>query len=54
MEAAYDQNPSSHIIPKWPSMGEHCKNLEDDYTQAAKQAMEMADMHEEMAKSAAQ
>ncbi|MDQ2842759.1 MAG: hypothetical protein M3Y72_17315 [Acidobacteriota bacterium] len=50
MEAAYDQNPSSHIMPKWPTMGAHCKNLEEDYTKAAKQAAEMADMHEEMAK----
>ena len=54
MEADYEQNPSGHPIPKWPTLGQHCKDLSASYQKAAEQAEQLAKAHEEMAKSAAQ
>lgn len=53
MEAEYEQNPSGHPIPKWPTLGQHCKDLSAYYQKAAEQAEQLAKAHEEMAKSAA-
>jgi hypothetical protein len=53
-EEDYEQNPSGHPIPKWPTLGQHCKDLSASYQKAAEQAEQLAKAHEEMAKSAAQ
>jgi hypothetical protein len=52
MGAEYYQNPSGHPIPKWPTMGQHCKDLSGYYAKAAKEAEQMASTHEEMANGA--
>ena len=52
MAAAYDKNPMSHPVPKGQTLGEHCRNLEKYDGEGIKEANEMADMHEEMAKAA--
>jgi murein L,D-transpeptidase YcbB/YkuD len=52
MEAEYDQDPSRHAVPKWPTLGVHCKDLAGYFTKAAEEAEQMASMHEEMAKTA--
>jgi len=44
------QDPSRHPVPKWPTLGVHCKDLAGYYTKAAKEAEQMASMHDEMAK----
>jgi hypothetical protein len=53
MKAEYYQDPSRHPVPKWPTLGVHCKDLAGYYAKAAKEAEQMASMHEEMAKAAA-
>ena len=52
MAAAYYKNPSAHIIPKYPTLGEHCRSIVQRDSDAAKTATKMAAMHEEMAKAA--
>ena len=52
MAAAYDKNPSGHPVPKAMTLGDHCRNLVKGDMDAIKEANEMADMHEEMAKNA--
>jgi len=52
MEADYAENPSNHPVPKWPTLGQHCKALSADYRKAAAEAEQMASLHEEMAKAA--
>lgn len=52
MEADYAQNPSAHPVPKWPTLGQHCKDLAEDYAKAASEAEQMASLHEAMAKAA--
>jgi hypothetical protein len=52
MEADYAANPSNHPVPKWPTLGQHCKDLSADYRKAAAEAEQMASLHEEMAKAA--
>jgi hypothetical protein len=52
MEADYAQNPSAHPVPKWPTLGQHCKDLAADYAKAAGEAEQMASLHEAMAKTA--
>ena len=52
MAAAYDKNPAGHPIPKGQTLGTHCRNLVKDITHEAKEATEMATMHEAMAKVA--
>jgi hypothetical protein len=52
MAAAYDKNPSSHPIPKWPTLGVHCRNLVKSYGESINEANQMAVLHEEMAKAA--
>jgi hypothetical protein len=51
--AEYLKNPSSHPVPKYPTMGQHCRELADYYGQAAKKATELASMHEELARTPA-
>lgn len=50
--AEYLQNPSSHPVPKWPTMGEVCRNLVFHYSSAAQKAFALADLHEQMARDA--
>jgi hypothetical protein len=52
MAASYDKNPAGHPVPKGQTLGAHCRNLVKDIADEAKQANEMATMHEEMAKGA--
>lgn len=52
MAAAYDKNPMGHPIPKGQTLGDHCRNLTKYIGDEAKEASEMAAMHEEMAKNA--
>jgi hypothetical protein len=52
MAAAYDKNPAGHPIPKGQTLGTHCRNLTKDISNEAKEAGEMAAMHEEMARNA--
>ena len=49
--AEYQRN-SSHYPSKYPTMGDHCRQLAGYYTLAARKAQALADMHEEMAKEA--
>ena len=51
MAAAYDKNPLTHPIPKAQTLGDHCRNLVKYLGDGAKEANEMAAMHEEMARS---
>lgn len=50
--AAYFKDPSSHPVPKWPTMGQHCKDLAASYGMAAQKALSLADSHEKMAQEA--
>ena len=50
--AEYLQNPSSHPVPKWPTMGQVCRNLVFRYSSAAQKAFALADLHEQMARDA--
>lgn len=50
MLEAYLKNPSTHTIPKWPTMEQHCRNLIAYYGKAAQQAFALADLHDQMAK----
>ena len=52
MLEAYLKNPSTHPIPKWPTMEQHCRNLIVYYGKAAQQAFVLADLHDQMAKEA--
>lgn len=52
--AEYLKNPSSHPVPKWPTMDQHCRQLIFYYDKAAQMAFAMADLHEKMAKEAGQ
>lgn len=47
--AEYNRN-SSHYPGKYPSMGDHCRQLAGYYGLAAKKAQSLAEMHEELAK----
>lgn len=49
---AYLKNPTSHPIPKWPTLGEHCRDLVFYYGRAAEQAFALANLHDQMAKEA--
>src|SRR5437763_7892818 len=49
----YFKTPSRYPTPKYPTTGQHCRELTAYYTQAAEKAEQMAAMHEEMAKDAA-
>jgi len=48
--AEYLKNPSSHPVPKWPTMDQHCRGLISYYSKAAQKAFELADLHDQMAK----
>jgi len=52
--AEYLKNPSSHPVPKWPTMDQHCRQLIFYYDKAAQKAFAMADLHEKMAEEAGQ
>jgi hypothetical protein len=52
--AEYFKDPSRHPIPKYPTMGQHCRDLAGYYGQAATKAAELASMHEELARKPAQ
>lgn len=52
--AEYLKNPSSHPVPKWPTMDQHCRQLIFYYNKAAQKAFAMADLHEKMAEEAGQ
>ncbi len=47
----YDKN-SSRYSSKYPTMGDHCRQLAGFYNLAAKKAQTLADMHDELAKQA--
>ena len=49
MGAEYDKNPQKY--PTKPSPGQHCRELAGYYSQAERGAMELAQMHEDLAKS---
>lgn len=49
---AYLKNPTSHPIPRWPTLGVHCRDLVFYYGKAAEQAFALADLHDQMAKEA--
>lgn len=48
MGAEYDKNPQRY--PSKLALGEHCRNLAGYYGLAEQKALELAGMHEEMAK----
>ena len=48
--AVYNKN-SSKYPSKYPTMGNHCRELAASYASAAKQAQSLADMHASMALS---
>ena len=52
--AEYYKNPSRHPSPKYPTLGQHCRDLADYYGMAAQKALTMADMHGKMAREAKQ
>ncbi len=52
--AEYLKDPSSHPVPKWPTMEQHCRRLIFYYSKAAQKAFELADLHDEIAKKARQ
>jgi len=52
--AEYFKNPSSHPVPKWPTMDQHCRQLIFYYSKASQKAFELADLHNQMAKKAKQ
>lgn len=43
---------SSHYSSKYPTMGDHCRQLAGYYGLAARKAQALAEMHEELAKQA--
>jgi hypothetical protein len=45
---------SSRYPSKYPTMGDHCRNLSSYYKLAAQRATNMAEMHEKLAKEATQ
>ena len=47
--AEYYKDPSRHPGPKYPTLGQHCRDLAGYYGVAAKKALTMADMHEALA-----
>ena len=47
--AEYFKNPSSHPGPKYPTLGQHCRDLAGYYKMGAQKAIAMAEMHEGMA-----
>lgn len=52
--AAYLKNPSSHPVPKWPTMDRHCRQLAFSYGQATQKAFALANLHDQMARDAKQ
>ena len=48
----YYRNPSRHPSPKYPTLGQHCRDLAGYYAMAAQKALTMADMHETLAREA--
>lgn len=48
--AEYFKNPSSHPVPKYPTLGQHCRDLAGYYGMAAQKAEAMAEMHQTLAK----
>ena len=52
MGEEYYENPSAHPSPKWPTFGEHCRDLSAYYAKAADKAEQLAKLQEAMAKDA--
>ena len=50
--AEYFKNPSSHPVPKYPTLGQHCRDLAANYKMAAQNALKLAELHESLAKEA--
>lgn len=50
MAAAYHKDISRQPVPKYPTMGQHCETLMKNYADAAREAGQLAAMHEKMAK----
>jgi hypothetical protein len=50
--AEYFKNPSRHPIPKYPTLGQHCRDLAASYKMGAQQAIKLAELHESLAKEA--
>jgi hypothetical protein len=51
MGAEYSRNISGHPIPKYPTLGEHCKTLVKQLNAAAKSDLDLAGFHEGLAKN---
>ena len=50
--AEYFKNPSSHPVPKYPTLGQHCRDLAANYKMTAQKAQKLAELHESLAKEA--
>ena len=50
--AEYYKDPPRHPGPKYPTLGQHCRDLAGYYGIAAQKALTMADMHETLAQEA--
>lgn len=49
MAEEYYRDPSRHPIPKYPTMGQHCRDLAGYYAQGATKAATLAALHEQLA-----
>jgi hypothetical protein len=47
----YDRNPASHPIPKFPTFGQHCRQVAAQDLKDAQKADGLAQMHEQLAGS---
>ena len=50
--AEYSKNPSNHPVPKYPTLGQHCRDLAGYYGMAAQKAELWQTCHDSMAKDA--
>jgi hypothetical protein len=50
--AEYFKNPSNHPVPKYPTLGQHCRDLAANYKMAAEKVLTLAELHESLAKEA--
>ncbi len=48
----YYKDPFRHPGPKYPTLGQHCRDLAGFYGVAAQKALTMADLHERLAQEA--
>jgi hypothetical protein len=50
----YSKNPWCYTVPKYPTLGQHCRQLAGYYGMGAQKALKMAELHESLAKDAKQ